>query len=112
MEIFHVPVSTFNSWKVLILKKPPFRVWIDFFDFQNFLSNLLLQSINSCGEGESFPFANDNAGTIRMRSNSHVQAMLEQEEMLDQTEQGSTGQGNVSEDSKSIESTSSSQGQT
>ena len=26
---------------------------------------------------QSFPFANDNAGTIRMRSNSHVQAMLD-----------------------------------
>ena len=35
------------------------------------------QSINSCGENEVFPFANDNAGTIRMRSNSHVQAMLD-----------------------------------
>jgi len=35
------------------------------------------QSINSCGENEVFPFANDNAGTIRMRSNSHVQSMLD-----------------------------------
>jgi len=30
------------------------------------------------GEQSSFPFANDNVGTIRMRSNSHVQAMLDE----------------------------------
>ena len=46
------------------------------FDFtKSYIYNF--QSINSCGEGESFPFANDNAGTIRMRANGHAQAMLD-----------------------------------
>ena len=41
--------------------------------------HLYFQSINSCGEGESFPFANDNAGTIRMRTNGlGPQAMLDE----------------------------------
>ena len=30
------------------------------------------------GEQSSFPFSKDNVGTIRMRSNSHVQTMLEE----------------------------------
>ena len=30
------------------------------------------------GSEQSFPFANDNVGTIRMRSNSHVQEMLDE----------------------------------
>ena len=33
------------------------------------------QELSNGGSTETFPFANDNVGTIRMRSNSHVQAM-------------------------------------
>ena len=53
--------------------------------------HLYFQSINSCGEGESFPFANDNAGTIRMRTNGlGPQAMLDDDESGDLEEVPST----------------------